>query len=239
MTTTPQQRAPPAPITTEGFALLEDRLWRLCGLHGHAALERFRPGFKEMIQHIARVLDKNSDKNGSTHQDMAALHGEWMANPVAAYLWWKHRWIQLTRERKGASFIEPSDTEKHRASAVRALNGLDALRLQVQETSKKAREVIQAQALRDMADGRSLECEAHVLQHHRRHGIDAHGNHEDVTGSVRDIQEKLMGQAQAASADLKGQDVKLALAVPDAFASRVSLHDCDALKELEAFASGP
>ncbi|KAH0422487.1 hypothetical protein CcaCcLH18_12795 [Colletotrichum camelliae] len=104
----------PASTKTSTNTGMQDWLWHLCDLRPYPELDKFRPGFEEMILHIGRELKKNGDKDDPVARAKAAPGGEWTDDPVAAYKWWKAGCVKRAKERKSKGFVEGGD-DRHLA----------------------------------------------------------------------------------------------------------------------------
>ncbi|GJC90142.1 hypothetical protein ColLi_12980 [Colletotrichum liriopes] len=242
--------------TSSNTSSVQDWLWHLCDLRPYPELQRFRPGFEEMIRHIGKELKRNGDEGDPVVGAKAAPGGEWTDNPVAAYVWWKSGCVRRAKERKGKDFVENDNQDCHRhsgsakdhyddgdgavvaaaattvhpqplsAATISALSQLDGLRLQIVEACNKMREAVAVQAARDSADARLLACRKRVSQLQRR------CSRSEGSAELAAVPVPLVERVKSASLALQEHEVKLATVTAEALASGMVLAQSSALDYL-------
>ncbi|KAI8159733.1 hypothetical protein K4K49_003589 [Colletotrichum sp. SAR 10_70] len=239
---------------------MQDWLWHLCDLRPYPELDKFRPGFEEMILHIGRELKKNGDEDDPVARAKAAPGGEWTADPVAAYRWWKAGCVRRAKERKGKAFVDGSggsggdreDGHRHDSSSVKDGHHTDAV--PPPPPPPPPPQLLSSAAIHTLSQLRELGIQIAEASNKKREAVAAQAARDAAEvrllacrkrvdqlqrrcsrsdGSPRPpVPELLVERVESASLALQEHEAKLAVVIPEAVASAAALAQSKALEHL-------
>ncbi|KAJ0333676.1 hypothetical protein COL922a_010721 [Colletotrichum nupharicola] len=254
----PSSPAPAASPGTNTNTSMQDWLWHLCDLRPYPELEKFRPGFEEMIQHIGRELKKNGDEAEPVARAKAAPGGEWTNDPVAAYTWWKAGCVRRAKERKGKAFVEGGagdreDRHRHGSSSVKDGHYDDVVAAPLPPPPPSA-QLLSSAAIHTLSQLHELGLQISEASNKKREAVAAQAARNAAEARLLACQKRvdqlqrrcsrsdrsprppvpylLVERVESTSLALQEHEAKLAVVIPEAVASATALKESKALEHL-------
>ncbi|KAJ0350577.1 hypothetical protein COL154_013252 [Colletotrichum chrysophilum] len=250
--------SPPSANSPGTNTSMQDWLWHLCDLRPYPDLDKFRPGFEEMILHIGRELKKNGDEGDPVARAKAAPGGEWTADPVAAYRWWKAGCVRRAKERKGKAFVDGGgggdreDRHRHGSSSVKDGHHSDVVVAAAPPPPPP--QLLSSAAIHTLSQLRELGIQIAEASNKKREAVAAQAARDATEvrllacrkrvdqlqrrvsrsdGSPRPpVPELLVEKVESASLALQEHEAKLAVVIPEAVASAAALAQSKELEHL-------